>query len=445
MRDEVRNGAPGGMRDGKTETIARAELEALQMERLAFTMRQAYRTPFYRERLCRMGFGENFVPRDFDEFRRLPFTTKDDLRTAYPYGLLAEPLEKVVRLHASSGTTGIPTVIYHTREDLDNWAEIVCRSLVAAGATASDVFQNMMSYGLFTGGFGLHYGAERLGMLTIPTGAGNTMRQFRMMKDFRTTILHITPSYLLHIHAKMREEGIQREELFIRKAICGGEPHSEDTRKRIENLLNIDVYNCYGLSELNGPGVAFECAHKAGMHLWEDAYIMEIIDPDTLAPVPDGETGELVCTTLQRGATPLIRYRTRDLTHIITGPCACGRTHRRIARIKGRTDDMLIINGVNVFPSQIEEVLMRTAGIGSNYQIFVEKSGALDRLTVKTEITQAVFSDDTRNLNALRDHIKENLKASISINPAVELHEPGFLPVWEGKAKRVIDTREERT
>jgi phenylacetate-CoA ligase len=433
------------MMDEKTETLGREGIEALQLERLAFTLRQARKTEFYRGRLAEAGFAEDFAPRDFQEFRRLPFTTKDDLRTAYPYGLLAEPLEKVIRLHASSGTTGIPTVIYHTREDLDAWAETVCRSLVAAGARAQDVFQNMMSYGLFTGGLGLHYGAERLGMLTIPTGAGNTVRQFRMMKDFQTTILHITPSYLLHIYAKMQEEGIRREELFIRKAICGGEPHSEDTRKKIEKLLDIDVYNCYGLSELNGPGVAFECVEKAGMHLWEDCCIMEIIDPDTLAPLPDGETGELVCTTLRRHATPLIRYRTRDLTRIIAGPCACGRTHRRIERIKGRTDDMLIINGVNVFPSQIEEVLMRTKGIGSNYQIFVEKSGALDRLTVKTEITQAVFSDDTRELNAIKNHIKENLKASISINPAVELHEPGFLPVWEGKAKRVIDTREEKT
>jgi phenylacetate-CoA ligase len=432
------------MMDEKTETLSRGEMEAMQLERLAFTMQQARKTEFYRRRLAEAGFAENFVPRDFDEFRRLPFTTKDDLRTAYPYGLLAEPLEKVIRLHASSGTTGIPTVIYHTSEDLDAWAEIVCRSLVAAGADSSDVFQNMMTYGLFTGGFGLHYGAERLGMMVIPTGAGNTMRQFRMMKDFKTTILHITPSYLLHIHAKMREEGLPRAELSLRKAICGGEPHSEDTRRKIEKLLDIDVYNCYGLSELNGPGVAFECTEKAGMHLWEDSYLMEVIDPDTLTPVPDGETGELVCTTLRRRATPLIRYRTRDLTRIIAAPCACGRTHRRIARIKGRTDDMLIVNGVNVFPSQIEEVLMRTAGTGSNYQIFVEKSGALDRLTVKTEITRAAFSDDTRNLNALKDRIKENLKASISINPVVELHEPGFLPVWEGKAKRVIDAREEK-
>ncbi|MDR2588643.1 MAG: phenylacetate--CoA ligase [Spirochaetales bacterium] len=425
----------------KVEALARGELESLQFDRLGFTLEQAFKTPFYRGRLKEAGIGEDFRPGSWEEFQRLPFTVKDDLRAAYPVGLLAEPHEKIVRLHASSGTTGIPTVIYHTKDDLSSWAGLVRRSLCAAGAGESDVFQNMMTYGLFTGGFGLHYGAEELGMLVIPTGAGNTMRQFRMMRDFKTTIVHATPSYLLHIHEKMREEGIGREELFLRKAIVGGEPHSEDTRRKIEELLKIDVYNCYGLSELNGPGVAFECVHKAGMHLWEDAYIMEIIDPDTLLPLPDGETGELVCTTLQRNATPLIRYRTRDLTRIIAEPCACGRTHRRIARIMGRSDDMLIINGVNVFPSQIEEVLMRSRGIGSNYQIIVEKAGALDKLTVKTEIASSAFSDDTRSMNALTRYIKEALKASISINPAVELHEPGILPVWEGKATRVIDTR----
>lgn len=423
------------------ETLARADLEKLQLRRLGETIVQAHKTRFYRERLSREGFRERTGIAGFEEFRRLPFTSKDDLRTAYPYGLLAEPLEKVVRLHASSGTTGTPTVIYHTAEDLAAWTEIVTRSLAAAGAGPEDVFQNMMTYGLFTGGLGLHYGAEQLGMLVIPAGPGNTMRQFRMMQDFQTTVVHATPSYLLHMHGRLVEEGINRESLALRKAVVGGEPHSEDTRLKIEALFGIDVYNCYGLSELNGPGVAFECVHKGGMHLWEDSYIMEIIDPDTLEPLPDGETGELVLTTLRRRATPLIRYRTRDLTTIIPEPCPCGRTHRRIARIKGRTDDMLIINGVNVFPSQIEEVIMRMSEIGNNYQIQLEKTGALDKLTVKTEVTAALFSDDTRVLNALKERIKENLKASISINPAVELHEPGFLPVWEGKAKRVIDTR----
>jgi phenylacetate-CoA ligase len=428
--------------DRDTEILPRGDLEKLQMELLQGTLKQAFKTDFYRKRLAEAGVRNPGEVRNFEDFKKLPFTTKDDLRTSYPYGLLATPLEEVVRLHASSGTTGTPTVIYHTRRDLAAWTGLVARSLIAAGAHPGDVFQNMMTYGLFTGGLGLHYGAEQVGLLVIPAGPGNTVRQFKLMQDFRTTIVHATPSYLLHMHGKLLEEGINRKDLHLKKAVVGAEPHSEDTRKKIETLYGIDVYNCYGLSELNGPGVAFECVHKSGMHLWEDSYIMEIIDPDTLEPVGEGETGELVLTTLRREATPLIRYRTRDLTAVIPGPCPCGRTHRRIARIKGRTDDMLIINGVNVFPSQIEEVIMRLPEIGNNYQILVEKSGALDKITVKTEVTAAIFSDDARDLNALKVRIKENLKASISISPAVELHEPGFLPVWEGKAKRVIDTRE---
>jgi len=428
--------------DKDTETMNRGMLEAVQAERLTETLAVAFKTEFYRERFASLGIGSPAEVKGMDGFRKLPFTSKDDLRVGYPYGLLAEPIENVVRLHASSGTTGTPTVIYHTQEDLDVWTDLVARSLVSAGATKSDVFQNMMTYGLFTGGLGLHYGAEKLGMLVIPVGGGNTVRQYKFMKDFKTTVLHITPSYLLHIHDKMAEHGVERADLHLKKAIVGGEPHSEDMRKKLETLFGIDVYNCYGLSELNGPGVAFECEFKSGMHLWEDSYIMEIIDPDTGLPVPDGQVGELVLTTLKRRATPLIRYRTRDLTRIIPGDCPCGRTHRRIARIMGRTDDMLIINGVNVFPSQIEEVIMKMHEIGNNYQILVEKSGALDKLTVKTEVTQAIFSDDARDLNALRERIKDNLKASISINPVVELHEPGVLPVWEGKAKRVVDTRE---
>jgi phenylacetate-CoA ligase len=262
------------------------------------------------------------------------------------------------------------------------------------------------------------------------------------MKDFKTTVIHATPSYLLHLYDKMNEQGIDRNDLHLRKAIAGGEPYSEDIRKKIEALWNIEVYNCYGLSELNGPGVAFECVERSGAPLWEDSYIVEIIDPKTLEPVPEGETGEMVLTTLRREATPLLRYRTRDLTSIIPELCPCGRTHRRINRITGRTDDMLIINGVNVFPSQIEEVIMKMKEVGNNYQIVVEKTGALDKLTVKTEVTPEIFSDDARDLNAIREKIRENLQAYISINPFVELHEPGILPAWEGKAKRVIDTRE---
>jgi phenylacetate-CoA ligase len=423
------------------ETIETGSLRRLQLERLNTTLAQAARTPYYRERFARQGLRAGPL-RDLSELSRYPFTRKDDLRQAFPYGLLSVPLDEVIRLHASSGTTGIPTVIYHSRGDIENWTGLVARSILATGCGAADVFQNMMTYGLFTGGLGLHYGAEKVGMLTIPMGPGNTLRQFKFMQDFRTTVVHATPSFLLHMHSKMTEAGVKPGSLALRKAFVGAEPHSEDVRKKIEQLFGIDVYNSYGLSEMNGPGVAFECVHKSGMHLWEDSYIMEVIDPDTLQPVADGQVGELVLTTLCRTATPLLRYRTRDLTAVIPGRCACSRSHRRIARIKGRSDDMLIINGVNVFPSQIEEVLMRMPEVGTNYQIMLEKSGALDKLTVKTEVTAAVFSDDARVLNALRDRIKENLKTSIFISPQVELHEPGVLPVYEGKAKRVFDVRE---
>jgi phenylacetate-CoA ligase len=349
----------------------------------------------------------------------------------------------VVRLHASSGTTGIPTVIYHTREDIEDWAELAARSIVATGVSNRDVFQNMMTYGLFTGGLGLHYGAEKMGALVIPASSGNTQRQFRLMLDFGTTVVHATPSYMLHLHSKLDEEGISMAELSLRKALVGAEPHSENIRRKIEQLFGIDVYNSYGLSEMNGPGVAFECVFKNGMHVWEDSFLVEVIDPATGEVLDDGQEGELVFTTLKREATPLIRYRTRDLSWIYPQVCECGRIHRKIGRIKGRTDDMLIINGVNVFPSQIEEVLMKLPEIGTNYQIVIEKAGALDKLTVKTEVTPAIFSDDTRDLNALRSKIREHLKASISIAPVVELHEPGILPHFEGKGKRVIDDREE--
>ena len=355
--------------------------------------------------------------------------------------MLAVPKEEVVRLHASSGTTGVPTTIYFTRKDISRWSSNMARSIFASGCTSADVFQNMITYGIFTGGLGLHYGAEKVGMLVIPAGPGNTPRQFRMMRDYGTTVVHSTPSFLLHVQSKMIEEGIDRADLKLRKAFAGAEPYSEDTRRRIEALLDIDVYNSYGLSEMNGPGVAFECQAKDGMHLWEDGYLAEIVDPDTLEPVPDGTVGELVLTILCREASVILRYRTRDLTAFYTEPCACGRTHRRIHRIKGRTDDMLIINGVNVFPSQIEEVIMSTREAGNNYLIQVEKEGALDRLTVKTEVGPEIFMDDARPLNALRERIRHALQASISINPKVELVESGSLPVAEGKAKRVVDTR----
>jgi phenylacetate-CoA ligase len=423
------------------EKMPRPDLEALQLARLKETVGWALRTSFYRERLGRAGITEPGDITSLADLRRIPCTTKQDLREGFPYGFLSIPREEVVRLHASSGTTGIPTTIYFSREDIRRWTDNVARCIYGTGCNRADVFQNMITYGLFTGGLGFHAGGEEVGMLVIPSGPGNTTRQFRLMQDFGTTVVHATPSFLLHVEARMREEGVSRESLRLRKAFAGAEPYSEDTRRRIEGLLRIDVYNSYGLSEMNGPGVAFECQAKNGLHLWEDRYIGEIIDPDTLEPVAEGEQGELVLTCLCREAAPLLRYRTRDLSSFYTDACPCGRTHRRLRRITGRTDDMLIINGVNVFPSQIEEVVMAMKEVGNNYLIVVEKEGVLDRLTVKVEVGPSIFMDDTRPLNALRDRIRSTIQASITINPRVELHEGGSLPVSEGKAKRVIDNR----
>ncbi|HNY22352.1 MAG TPA: phenylacetate--CoA ligase, partial [Treponemataceae bacterium] len=351
-------------RDKSIETAPRAVIEWMQLEGLKAQVEHALKTEFYAKRYRDAGITSGDCIKTLDDIRKLPFTSKNDLREAYPFGLLAVPKKDVVRVHASSGTTGTPTVIYLTQKDLDTASDTMARSLMAAGGTSDDVVQNMMTYGLFTGGLGFHYGAELMGAMVIPTSAGNTLRQLKFMKDFGTTMIHATPSYLLHLHQAIADEGYRREDLKLRMAITGAEPHSEELRCKIEDKLGIEVYNCYGMSEMNGPGLAFECVFRSGMHVWEDRYIAEILDPETFEPVPDGETGELVLTILCRDAMPLIRYRTRDLTHFITGPCACGRTHRRLARFTGRTDDMLIVNGVNVFPSQIEEVLLKAKGVG---------------------------------------------------------------------------------
>lgn len=423
------------------ETIDRASLEALQLERLRFTVGQALKTSFYKRRLARAGIDSPDKIRSLDDMLRIPFTTKDDLREAYPQGLLAVPLDDVIRVHTSSGTTGTPTVIHHTRADIVNWTELVARCIVATGAHRGDVFQNMTTYGMFTGGLGLHYGAEAVGMMVIPASSGNTLRQLKLMQDFRTTVVHATPSYMLHIAGVLKQEGIDRASLALRKAFLGAEPYSENTRLKIQQIMDMDVYNSYGLSEMNGPGVAFECEHKNGMHVWEDAYIVEIVDRENLSPLADGDEGEIVFTTLQREATPLLRYRTRDLVSVIPGPCECGRTHRRLGRITGRSDDMLIINGVNVFPSQVETVLMGVKEVGTNYQIVIDKHGELDKLTVDVELYGKAFTGELASLERLRDRIAEQLKASIVIHPVVVLHEPGSLPVSEGKARRVIDRR----
>jgi phenylacetate-CoA ligase len=430
-------------RHQEVETMPRANLEVLQLEKLRSLVDRCLNTAHYRPLLQARGIFSGQDIKSLSDLARLPFTAKCDLREAFPYGLLAVDRAQVVRLHASSGTTGIPTVIYFTKNDIDRWTELGARSIEATGSGLEDVFQNMMSYGLFTGGLGLHYAAERVGMMVIPAGGGNTQKQLKLMTDFGTTVLHVTPSYLLHIHDRLKDLGLSARGLGLKRAFVGAEPHSEDMRSKLQELFNIEVYNSYGLSEMNGPGVAFECQYRQGMHLWEDAYIMELIDPESLLPVADGGVGELVLTILDREATPILRYRTRDLTSIYTEVCPCGRTHRRIKRIRGRSDDMLIINGVNIFPSQIEEVIMKRAELGTNYQIHVTKTGALDSLVVKVELNQTNFSDNLDTQNLLSTQIAESLQTSISIKPKIQLLKPGALPVSEGKAVRVIDERKQ--
>ena len=367
------------------------------------------------------------------------FTTAADLRENYPDGLLAVPREEVLRLHTSSGTTGKPKALFFSRRDVDNAAELIARAFCMTGVTRRDVFQNMMSYGLFTGGLVMHYGAEKMGCMVIPSGPGTSERQLLLMQDFGTTVIHVTPSYAFYFADFLEKKGIDpRKDLALRKAFVGAEPYTEETRRKIEAALGIDVYNSYGLTEMNGPGVAFECEGKSGMHVWEDNFVLEIINPATGEPVSDGQTGELVLTSINREAMPLLRYRTRDLTSIIPGPCACGRTHRRIRRIAGRSDDMLIVRGVNIFPQQIERVLMSMPQIGRNYVIQLE---GLDEMTVKVELSPSGFDGQVGHLTELQNEVVEKLRAELWVRPKVELVASGSLPVSEGKAKRVIDKR----
>ncbi len=422
------------------ETVSKKDLEKLQFERLKKSLAAATKAPYYQKLFKEHNIHVDSI-RTLEHIKDLPFVTKNDLRLSYPDGMVAVPKSDIVRMHASSGTTGKSTVIFYTMNDINAWADLLARCMAATGATREDVFQNMMGYGLFTGGLGLHYGAERLGCLVIPSASGNTLRQIQLMQDFRTTIIHITPSYALHLAEEIAAQGINPRDLSVKKAYLGAEPYSEATRNKIEAQWGMHAYNSYGLSELNGPGVAFECVHRCGMHLWEDYYYMEIINPDTGEVLPDGEEGELVLTHLNREAMPMLRYRTRDLTRIIPGQCACGRTHRRIDRIKGRTDDMLIVGGVNVFPSQIETVLMNIPEVGNNYQIVLDREGGLDRIHVKVELYSKMFSGDIKNIDNLKKMIVERLRALIVVNPRVELLEPGSLPPSTGKAVRVIDNR----
>ncbi len=425
--------------DKKWETLPRAELEQWQLRRLRSTVQQVARhVPFYQQKCAERGLGPRAI-QSLKDIRRLPFTTREDLRATYPFGLLAVDRAEVIRLHTSSGTTGKPKAMFFSKKDVAGAADLIARCLVMTGAGRGDVLQNMMTYGLFTGALVMHYGAEKVGLMVIPAGPGNSERQCLLMQDFRTTVFHTTPSYALYLAQFLKERGIDpRRDLSLRKAYIGAEPYSDETRRKIEGALGVKVYNSYGLSEMNGPGVAFECEHQQGMHLWEDHFLIEIVDPATGNPLPDGEEGEMVLTTLRREAMPILRYRTRDITSVIRTACPCGRTHRRIRRITGRADDMLIVRGVNLYPQQIERVLMSLPAVGHNYQIHLE---GLDELIVKVELADASFDGRVEHLVNLQREIVERLRADLLVKPRVELLPPGSLPVSEGKAKRVFDKR----
>ncbi|WP_291327686.1 phenylacetate--CoA ligase family protein [Desulfovibrio sp. UCD-KL4C] len=425
----------------KAEVLERSKLEKLQVERLKKTIDLAANSPYYSESFKKNNINSSVI-KTIHDVKRLPFTTKTDLRSQYPHGLLTKPLDEFVRLHASSGTTGTPTAVFYTQKDLDTWADLMARSLYAVGVRRSDILQNMSGYGLFTGGLGIHYGSERLGCLTIPAGAGNTKRQIKLIRDFNVTALHIIPSFALYFAGKVREEGFNPADMPWKIALIGAEPHTEYTRHKIEEELHIKAYNSYGLTEMNGPGVAFECTEQSGMHVWEDSYLAEIIDPKTGESVPDGEIGELVMTTLTREGMPIIRYRTRDLTRFIPGQCKCGRTSKRIDRIVGRADDMLIIKGVNIYPMQIENIIMAMPEVGQNYLIELFREGFIDQIKVKVEIKDQYFVEDMRALQGLQKKIASKLRDEILVTPRVELVQHDSIQKSEGKAKRVLDLRE---
>ena len=421
------------------EALSRPEIEALQLERLHDTLLQCMKSPFDRKRFAESGISPQDI-RTLDDIVKIPFTTKQDLRDHYPFGLCTVGLDRVVRLHSSSGTTGKPTVILHTRKDLDQWADAVARCLYMTGLRPGDIFQNTSGYGMFTGGLGFQYGAERLGLLTVPAAAGNTRRQIKFIMDFGTTAIHAIPSYAGRLYEVMEEMGIDpRRDTRLKTLVIGAEPHSEEQRRRIEQMLGVKAYNSFGMSEMCGPGVAFECREQNGMHIWEDYYIVEIVDPVTLEPVPEGEVGELVLTTINREAMPLLRYRTRDLTRILPGDCPCGRHHRRLDRMKGRSDDMMILKGVNIFPIQIETVLMQFPELGNEYLITLTNEDANDMMTVEVELKE--FHDDYQRLQSLTREITRQLKDEILVTPQVRLVPKGSIPVTDGKAVRVKDLR----
>ena len=426
----------------KQETLPREELEALQLRRLRDLCDRVYaNVPFYRKRFDEAGVTPADI-KSLADLKLLPFTEKQDLRNYYPFGLFAVPRDHIVRLHASSGTTGKAVVVGYTARDLENWAELMARSMSAAGVNRSDVVHVAYGYGLFTGGLGAHYGAERIGATVVPASGGATRRQAHLMRDFGATVLCATPSYSLHLWEAAQEAGVDFRELALRIGIFGAEPWSEAMRRDIEEKMHIDALNIYGLSEIMGPGVAMECVEaKCGMHLWEDHILPEIIDPVTGEQLPPGQVGELVLTTLTKEGIPMLRYRTRDLTSLDYTPCCCGRTHVRISRLQGRSDDMLIIRGVNVFPQQIEGLLMESDGLTPNYQIIVGSVNNLDTLEVRVEVSDSLFADEIRKLQMLENRLQKNIKEFLGVTAKVRLMEPRSIQRSEGKAQRIVDQR----
>jgi phenylacetate-CoA ligase len=422
------------------ETLPIEELNQLQIQRLRETIKKVQAVPFYKEKFDSASIQLHKI-RSLESIRSLPFTTKEDMRSLFPYGLLAVPLDDCVRVHASSGTTGRSVAVLHTGNDVETWSNMVARCLYGVGVGKSDVFQNMGGYGLFTGGLGFHYGAEKVGALTIPASAGNSKRQVNLMMDFGTTAIHIMPTFALYLIKVFEGMGVDpRRDTKLKTFLLGAEPHSEEARKRIEAFYGVDAYNSYGLSEMNGPGVTFECPMKDGVHVWEDNFIFEVLDPEGDEPVPVGEVGELVYTSLTREAMPLIRYRSRDLAYLISESCNCGRTHRRISRIQGRMDDMIIWKGVNIFPMQIESILMDFSELEETYLIELETENEIDIMTIQVEAAEADMKGGKSE--DLRKRIVDSLQAELQVKPAVQILPTGTIPVIEGdKAKRVDDKR----
>jgi phenylacetate-CoA ligase len=426
------------------ESMPRVELERLQVARTKDVLQRVYaNVPLYKRKFDEAGFDPSSFA-SLDDLKRVPFTVKDDMRSAYPYGMFAAPMRDIVRVHSSSGTTGQITVVGYTRGDIDRWSDLMARTYACAGATPDDVIQVTYGYGLFTGGLGAHYGSERLGALTIPVSGGNTKRQVQILKDFGVTALACTPSYALLIAETALEMGIDVRDLPLRIGVFGAEPWSESMRKQIEHAMGITAIDIYGLSEVMGPGVAAECVHQAGLHVFEDHFLIEIVDPESFEPVADGEYGEVVFTTLTKEGIPVIRYRTRDISRIIPEPCTCGRTFRRMERVTGRSDDMLIIRGVNVFPSQIEQVLGTVPGVAPHYQVVLSKRGSLDHVQVQVEVAPEFKIDEVRELERLQRRVKSEIESALAVSIEVKLVEPKTIARSEGKAKRVLDLRAEQ-